>query len=67
MEEPLEIAFDLAQLAARFGGDGWAFRHDEGGLWWAQRPGALVGGDSPEALADLLAELVLPGEGEDGG
>jgi hypothetical protein len=64
MDGPPEIAFDLARLAAAFGGDGWAFRHDPGGLWWAERPGALLGADSAESLRLLLAELALPGDGQ---
>jgi hypothetical protein len=64
MDEPPEIAFELARLAARFGGDGWAFRHDQGGLWWAVRPGALLGADSAEGLRLLLAELAALPRGE---
>lgn len=56
MDEPP----DLAALADEFGADGWAFRHDEGSLWWAERPGALLGADSAESLRLLLAELAGP-------
>jgi hypothetical protein len=50
----------LAGLADEFGANGWTFRHDEGGLWWAERPGALLGADSAESLRLLLAELPAP-------
>jgi hypothetical protein len=55
----LDIGRELAGLAAEFGG-GWAFRHDDGGLWWAERPGALLGADSAESLRLLLTELAAP-------
>ena len=59
---------ELAQLAARYGGDGWVFRHDDdSGLWLAERPGAWLAADTPDGLADLLAELAGPGRGEGGG
>jgi hypothetical protein len=28
-------------------------------MWWAERPGALLGADSAESLRLLLAELVV--------
>jgi hypothetical protein len=53
----LDIGRELAWLAGRF--PGWSFRHD-GGLWWAERPGALLGADSAESLRLLLSELAAP-------
>jgi hypothetical protein len=54
----MEESPGLAGLADEFGGDGWRFRHNgDSGMWWAERPGALLGADSAESLRLLLAEL----------
>jgi hypothetical protein len=58
---------ELAQLAAQYGDDGWVFRHDDdSSLWLAERPGAWLAADTPDGLADLLAELAGRGEGDGG-
>ena len=54
-----DTASDLARLRAAH--PRWQIRHDsDSGMWWAERPGALLCADSAESLRLLLAELPAP-------